>query len=252
MCNTCGHLWCVPGCPEYIPEEDPGVSGTCENCGRVVFGFGTKLCNECEELLKSEEIVFNSEKHEYMVNGEVVPCVSDIIAVYGKDIDEGDDLELKIDAAAERGTVCHYILAQYIRGFHNVEYPSEYEPYVDAIRLFLSEHKIEPVSIEMPVYCERYGYAGTPDLLCFFDGVLTIVDYKFVSQIAKTKVKAQLNAYCIAYEDNGVYPDQLLAVQFLKNGTYRIYPVKYDDEELEVALKLYAIKNKKHERGKIS
>lgn len=197
-------------------------------------------------------IVFNSEKHEYRVNGELVPCVSDIIAVYGKDIDEGDDVELKIDAAAERGTVCHAVLAQYLSGCHSVEYPSEYEPYVDAIRLFLAEHRITPIYIETPVFCERYGYAGTPDLLCEFDDLLTVVDYKFVSQIAKTKVKAQLNAYCIAYEEAGIYPDQLLAVQFLKDGTYRIYPVRYDDEELEVALKLHAIKNKKHERGKIS
>ena len=203
-------------------------------------------------MMKSATIVFNPEKHEYCVNGKFVPCVSDIISVYGKDIDEGDDVELKIDAAAERGTVCHHILAQYLSGCDDVEYPSEYEPYVDAIRLFLSEHSIKPILIETPVYCERYGYAGTPDLLCEFDGLLAVVDYKFVSQIAKTKVKAQVNAYCIAYEEAGVYPDLLLAIQFLKDGTYRIYQVRYDDEELEVALKLYAIKQRKHERGRIS
>lgn len=55
MCNTCGHIWCMPGCPEYIPEEDPAVSGVCEKCGQVVFGFGTKLCAECEELKEREK-----------------------------------------------------------------------------------------------------------------------------------------------------------------------------------------------------
>ena len=198
------------------------------------------------------EIVFDASKHEYTVDGTVVPCVSDIIAVYGKEIEEGDELELTMEAAAERGTVCHKILESLLTFGEAIEYPSSYEPYVEAIDLFLSEHNIVPMAIETPVYSAKGNYAGTPDLLCEFDGLLAIVDYKFVAQIAKTKVKAQLNAYCKAYEEGGVYPDLLLAVQFLKDGTYRIYPVKYDDEELEVALKLWQLKHKKHPRGQIA
>ncbi len=198
-------------------------------------------------------IELDRERHEYRVEGKVLPSVSELIAVYGESVEEGDELELKLEAAAERGTVCHEILAQYLRGDRDsVEYPDEYEPYVEAIRLFLAEHMICPYAIETPIYSRRYGYAGTPDLLCELDGVLTLIDYKFVSQIAKTRVKAQLNAYCKAYEEDGVYPEQLLAVQFLKDGTYRIYPVKYDDEELMVALKLYELKQKKHKRGVIA
>lgn len=49
MCSVCGHLWCVRGCPDYVPEEDPGVTGRCECCGRVVFGFGTTRCEACRE-----------------------------------------------------------------------------------------------------------------------------------------------------------------------------------------------------------
>ena len=170
---------------------------------------------------------------------------------FGKDIDEGDDLELVMDAAADRGTTCHKVLEMLLKG-EEPEYPSIYEQYVEAIRLFMAEHTIVPFAIETPIYSAVYGYAGTPDLLCMFDGILTVVDYKFVSQIAKTKVKAQINAYCKAYEEKDIFPDQLLAVQFMKDGTYRIYPVKYDDEELEVALKLWELKHKKHPRGKIA
>ena len=197
-------------------------------------------------------IEFIPESHQYFVDGKAVPCVSDIIEVYGADVEEGDDVELLMDAAAERGTVCHAVLAEYLQGNYEVEYPDEYEPYVDAIRLFLSEHDIEPISIETPVYCEKHGYAGTPDLLCVFDGFLTVVDYKFVSAVAKTRVKAQVNGYCIAYEEMGIYPEKLLAVQFLKDGTYRIYPVTYGDEELEAAINVYRFKRKKHKRGEIS
>lgn len=203
--------------------------------------------------VSDEGIEFDRERHEYRVEGAVVPSVSELIGVYGESVEEGDELELKLEAAAERGTTCHEILARYLRDENeSVEYPEEYEPYVEAIRLFLSEHTIRPYAVETPVYSRKYGYAGTPDLLCEFDGTLTLIDYKFVSQIAKTRVKAQLNAYCKAYEESGVYPEQLLAVQFLKDGTYRVYPVKYDDEELQVALKLYELKRKKHQRGVIA
>ena len=122
----------------------------------------------------------------------------------------------------------HFVLAQLLGGETEFEYPSSYEPYIDAIRLFVSEHEIIPIAIETPVWSSVDEMAGTPDLLCGFDGILTIVDYKFVSQIAKTKVKAQLNAYYKMYAEQGVFPDQLIAVQFLKDGTYRIYPVAID------------------------
>lgn len=254
MCDVCGKLWCPPLCPEYDPHRDPAVRGWCENCGEPIYRDPPgPICPDCEKELETvPEIVFDAVTHTYTVDGEAVPCVSDLIAVYGKDLEEGDDLELLMDAAAERGTVCHAVLAAYLSGNEDPEYPSSYEPYVEAIRLFLAEHRIYPLSIETPVFCERFGFAGTPDLLCEFDGMLAVVDYKFVSQIAKTKVKAQLNAYGAAYEEQGIYPDRLLAVQFMKDGTYRIYPVAYGDEELEAAVRVWEFKNKRHKRGEIS
>ena len=255
MCAVCGHRFCPPECPEYDPTTDPDVRGWCEICGGPLYGIGEQYCLSCLESIEAAEdaddIVFDADKHEYTVNGEIVPCVSDIVSCFGKDLDEGDDLELVMDAAADRGTTCHKVLEMLLKG-EEPEYPSVYEPYVEAIRLFMDEHTIVPFAIETPIYSAVYGYAGTPDLLCMFDGILTVVDYKFVSQIAKTKVKAQINAYCKAYEEKDIFPDQLLAVQFLKGGTYRIYPVKYDDTELEVALKLWELKQKKHPRGKIA
>lgn len=257
MCVICGQLYCPTNCPEYDPREDPWndneVYSLCKVCKEIIFS-DSRICKECEERLdkvQNTEIEFDPVEHVYTVDGKTVPCVSDIIAVFGKDIDEGDDLELKMDAAADRGTTCHKVIEMYLRHMEP-EYPDEYEPYVDAIRLFLSEHKIQPIFIEQPIYSAKHNYAGTPDLLCFFDGYLTLIDYKFVSQIAKTKVKAQLNAYCKAYEEQEIYPEFLYAVQFLKDGTYRLYPVKYDDTELEVALNLWDLKHKKHPRGEIT
>lgn len=258
MCAVCGLTYCDRRCPNYDPEEDPwsdnDAIGFCGLCKAAVVLDDSRFCKECEERLEqieNTEIEFDAEQHEYFVNGKRVPCVSDIISVFGNDLEEGDDLELVIEAAAERGTTCHKVLEMLLRGLAP-EYPDEYEPYVDAIRLFLSEHRVQPIFIEQPIYSAKHNYAGTPDLLCFLDDRLTLLDYKFVSQIAKTKVKAQLNAYCRAFEEQEIYPELMYAIQFLKDGTYRMYPVKYDDTELEVALNLWDIKHKKHPRGVIA
>ena len=226
----------------------------CRLCYGSLCEDDVQYCKACVSKIKElqdADILFDAASHTYTVGGYIVPCVSDIIAVYGKEIEEGDDLELVMDAAAERGTVCHKVIEQFLRGEHP-EYPDEYEPYVDAIRLFLAEHRIEPIAIEQPIYSVKNNYAGTPDLLCMFDGFTALLDYKFVAQVAKTKVKAQLNAYCKAYEEMGVYPEVMYAVQFLKDGTYRLYPVKYDDTELELALHLWRLRHKKHPRGAIA
>ena len=194
------------------------------------------------------ELAFDEAAHVYTVDGRPVPCVSDIVAVYGAEIT--DELEQELEAAAERGTVCHALLERYVQGEYDAEFPDAYEAYVEGIRLFLAEHTISPIAAETPMYSERLGIAGTPDLLCEFDGVQALLDYKFVAQRAKTKVKAQLNAYREIYADNGVFVDALYAVQFLP-GTYRLYPVKADAEEFEAALAVYRLKKRKHPRGMI-
>lgn len=145
---------------------------------------------------------------------------------------------------------CHAVLEMMLKGEEEVEYPAMYEEYVDGIRVFLSEHEIIPLAIEEPIYSELMGVAGTPDLLCLYDGVLTLVDYKFVSAISKTKVKAQLNGYRRIYNDNGVFPEKLLAIHF-KRGTKTEYPVSISDEEIDTALLVYSLKHKKYGRGVI-
>ena len=196
------------------------------------------------------KLVFEPETHTYIVNDTPVPCVSDVIAPYGEEPD--GELELAMESAAERGTVCHAVLEQYMQGDYSAEYPSAYTGYVEGIRLFLSEHSIQPIAAEVPIYSDRLGVAGTPDLLCSFDGGLALLYYKFVSQISKTKVKAQLNAYRLIYEDYGVFVDGLYAVQFLPGGEYRLYPVEISDTEIHVAMELYRLKKKKHPRGRIA
>lgn len=182
-------------------------------------------------------VVFNDEKHTYTlmgegVEGKVVPSVTELVAPLGADFDDMDELtELAVENAAE-----------------DFELPDQYADYAESVELFLSEHTINPWLIEYPLGCE--DFAGTPDLVCDFDGAPTILDYKFVSTIAKTKVGAQLQGYRQLCEQNDLFVDKLVAVQFTRDG-YRLYNVDVETTALSfhVCLTLHMLKKKKHPRG---
>jgi hypothetical protein len=187
--------------------------------------------------------------HIYKLDGIVIPGVTDLVRPLGEDIDEMQ--ENAVEAAADRGVTCHKVLELLLGGETEIEYPDAYEPYVEAIRLFLSEHEIIPLSIETPICSERLRVGGTPDLLCYYDGKLAALDYKFVSQIAKSKVQAQLNGYMELLIDSGVFPEELHAVQFLNDGKYRPYPVSINNKWFVACYEIYMRKNCKHPRGRI-
>lgn len=201
-------------------------------------------------------VVFNDEKHTYTlmgegVEGKVVPSVTELVAPLGADFDDMDELtELAVENAAERGTTMHAYIAHRLHGgaAEDFELPDQYADYAESVELFLSEHTINPWLIEYPLGCE--DFAGTPDLVCDFDGAPTILDYKFVSTIAKTKVGAQLQGYRQLCEQNDLFVDKLVAVQFTRDG-YRLYNVDVETTALSfhVCLTLHMLKKKKHPRG---
>lgn len=204
------------------------------------------------------ELNFDPQNHQYTVDGKAVPSVTQLVAPLGADYDEPDDFtEFAIDNAADRGIAMHAYLAHRLAGGAEDEFelPAEYEGYIDAVEAFLSEHEITPYYTETPMCAVWRGvtYAGTPDLIGEVDGVLTIVDYKFVSQVAKSKVGAQLHGYRVLCEENGIYPSSLIAVQFLKDGDYRVYRVGDESaESFEICVKLQEKKTMKHPRGAIA
>jgi hypothetical protein len=199
-------------------------------------------------------VTFDEKTHTYTAeDGKVLPSVTQLVAPLGDDYDEPDDLmEGILDAAIDRGVTMHAYLAHRLSGGDedDFELPAEYLPYADSVEKFLAEHEIEPLLIEQPLGATVF--AGTPDLVCLFDGVEAILDYKFDSSVAKSKVGAQLAGYQLLCTCNGVFPEALYAVQFTRSG-YRLYPVGMAEAHTAFShcLFLYEMKNRKHPRGRI-
>lgn len=212
------------------------------------------------------ELIFDADGHKYYLDGEQIPSVTGLVSIYTPkqytDKNKGEDeknekLALAMDAAAERGTMVHGYIAHLLNGGNAEDYemPREYGGYVDAVELFLAERHIEPCAIETPMWGIVRGLtlAGTPDLSAYCDGVLTLFDYKCVAAVEKTKVGAQLNGYSLLCEYNGIYHEKLIAVQFMGNGTYRLYNAGIDDTDFNRAVDVFNLANyKKHPKGGIA
>jgi hypothetical protein len=199
---------------------------------------------------------FIPETHEYFLNGKRLMSVSELLNPLFS-MPEDDYLELFIEKAAERGTVCHKIIEMILRGEGiEGEYPEEYDMYIEAIQQFISEHEIIPIHIETPLYNKQLDIAGTPDLIALFDGATAILDYKFVSQIHKSKVGTQLVSYCELCEENGIEIENCYAVHFKSDGNYTLYPVNISMDSIgyqyfNAALEIKRLGELKHPRGRI-
>jgi len=206
-----------------------------------------------------EELVFYPEDHRYELDGQVIPSVTRLTGALGVCGGEADpELELTLETAAERGSVLHGYIEHRLKGEPREEYelPEEWGVYADAVDLFLAEHTLDPLLVETPLWAAPEGhtaFAGTPDYVGGFDGELSVLDWKFVSQVQKSRVGAQLAGYGLLCRENDIFPGQAACVQFLPDGTYRLYPAGGEGEkDFSLCLDLYRAKGKKHPRGGIA
>jgi hypothetical protein len=198
------------------------------------------------------QLTFDADTHTYYLDGAEVPSVSEItkpLSAYKyADVDEN-----VLEAAADRGTEIHFITTLIDNGEDiDGEYPAEYGGYIEAYRLYLSEHNVVHIARETPVYHPGRLYAGTPDAISIVDGEIAIVDYKCVASVNKIGVKTQVNAYKAAYEAlEGLKIERLYCLQLMNTGEYRLYAVTIDGTEFDACMTLWAAFKKKQPRGKI-
>lgn len=199
-------------------------------------------------------IEFNGEKHEYILDGEKIPSVSELINIYS-DTETDEYVEAATEYARERGTECHRYLEQMLKGIitDDSEEIEDYYEYYDAIDKFLEEHTIEVIETEQIVTGEinEVKYGGTLDCIGILDGETTLIDWKFVSQVQKYKVGAQINFYREALRQSGIYIEKMKIVQFLP-GKYRIYKVQTNQKGMKLAAEVYKAKKMKQPKGEIT
>lgn len=169
-------------------------------------------------------ITYNEEKHEYTLDGKVVPSVTEL----AKKFSGLDTTWLEAHPEfAERGTIVHNQLAEY---FTDGTEPTDEKAVQIAAKLVRDTQKQE---CEVLVFNKSLGYAGTADMV-IRDGkkILAIIDFKSSNNTSarnKNYYNCQLNLYRLALEDMGADVSDASMVVINPDATHYCRKMTWED-----------------------
>lgn len=190
---------------------------------------------------------FFDKGHVYMLDGEQIPCVSDLCRFLHREIYKEAPI-WQLEAAADRGTKVHEA-TELLDKTGRAEIEDDYLPYLEAYARFRREHEVAWELIEHPDYHPEHRYAGTIDRYGMVDGLLTLVDLKTTYTVYKPLCGASLNLYRMILEARKKRVEKLLIIHLKKDGRYRLVPIDFDDSVPTALITLHAAL-KRRKRGK--
>ncbi|MBQ2173850.1 MAG: hypothetical protein II453_01875 [Alphaproteobacteria bacterium] len=174
-------------------------------------------------------IQYNEEKHEYTLDGKVVPSVTEL----AKKFSGLDTTWLQAHPEfAERGTIMHNQLADW---FTNGTEPTDEKAIAIAGKIVSIPERQQ---CEVLVYNEALGYAGTADMIVKKDKTIqAIIDFKSSDNKSvrnRNYYTCQLNLYRLALESMGADVSNVQMVVVNPKATHYI-PVMTWEEMQELA-----------------
>lgn len=180
-------------------------------------------------------LVFDPERHAYILDGRVIPSVTQILTAEG--IING---QWYTEDGRRRGGHVHLALQYLDEGrLDEDSVTDEVRPYLEAWGRFLSETGFICLQIERPFVCEALGYAGTPDRVGWMDGgkILSVIDIKTGSP--EPWHALQTAAYAVGI---GKRMAKRWSVYLRNDGNYRL--VQYQDiDDINAWIGLVSIRN---------
>ena len=187
---------------------------------------------------------FFDKGHVYMLDGERLPCVSDLCRFLHREIYKEAPI-WQLEAAADRGTKVH-AATEVLDKTGQAEIDGDYVPYLEAYARFLREHEVSWELIEHPDYHPELRYAGTIDRYGMVDGLHTIVDLKTTYTVYKPLCSASLNLYRMILEAREKRVEKMMIIHLKKDGTYKLIPFNVDDSVPMALITLHtALKRRK-------
>lgn len=194
------------------------------------------------------DLLFREKDHVYILDGERLPCVSDLCRFISRDIYKETPVWM-MEAAAERGTAVHKATEE-LDKTKGVCVDDEYAPYVQAYAKFLHEHDVVWELSEHSLWHPQHRYAGTIDRYGTVDGLKTLVDLKTTYRVHKPLCTASLNLYRMLLEARGRAVERLMILHLKKDGTYSWVPISIDNAVPMALLTLDTALRKRRKRGK--
>lgn len=181
---------------------------------------------------------FYDKSHVYELDGERIPCVSDLCRFIHKEIYKDAPL-WQMEAAADRGTKVH-AATEALDKTGRAEIEDSYLPYLQAYAQFRQEHEVQWELIEYADYHPELMYAGTIDRYGIVDGYRTLADLKTTYRVYKPLCGASLNLYRLILEARQKVVERLMIIHLKKDGTYKLVNIPIDGA---VAMALITLHN---------
>jgi hypothetical protein len=168
-------------------------------------------------------LVFDEAKHEYTKEGRRLPSVTQVLAPL---IDYSMVPKDVLERAQQLGTAVHRMTELYDNDDLDEESLSdELSPYLSGWKLFRSEAKFVPVTVERRLSHPTLGYAGTSDRTGEVKGRLAVVDIKKMMTLGPV-IGAQLAAYQELHRKDGLEVADRYALGLRPDGSYRLQPYR--------------------------
>ena len=150
--------------------------------------------------------------------------------------------------ARERGSTVHSIVEAWKQSQKAVDtVPEKFRGYAQAFYDWVKDNKITIIAHERSVFSDKYGYAGTLDLLVKMNGndKLVVVDVKTSKGGAiYPEAEIQLSAYIQALQENGVQAADGMVVALSETGKYATKKIDYRFDVFLACKKIYEWQNK--------
>lgn len=192
-------------------------------------------------------LTFYDKGHIYMLDGERIPCVSDLCRFLHREL-YSDAPAWQMEAAAERGTKVH-AATEALEGSGRAEIEEEYLPYLQAYARFRKEHEVQWELSECSMYHPEHRYAGTIDRYGTVDGKKTLLDIKTTYRVMKPLCSASLNLYRMILEEKEMEVEQLMILHLKKDGTYKLIRFEENDAVPMALLTLHKVLQKKRRKA---
>lgn len=172
--------------------------------------------------------IYKNGKRFYDISGQHYPSVTTVLSTLNKDflvawrerVGEAE-AEIITRRAASRGTDLHAICEDYVNNHENMPLRVA-STMPDIVNLF---KQVQPVleridkvyNVEASLYSHTLKTAGRSDLICQFDGINTVLDYKSSDKVKKEEwienyfLQCATYAIC-AYEMKGIIIPQIAIV----------------------------------------
>lgn len=136
---------------------------------------------------------------------------------------QGIDSSKYVDNLADIGILAHAMIMSHLRGepFDYTDYTEEQVALAkNCFKSYLeweSAHTVTPISVEVSLVSEEYQFGGTPDLLAYVDGVITLIDFKTGTAI-HSEYSIQVAAYWVLLLERGYVIDKAMILRIDRDG----------------------------------